>query len=124
MKNINLIFFKKWIPLVLSKYFVSDVEFKEYFFHEIKKYFEKFKSNNFNEEKYLKGQYKYFYYNIFTSNNHKEFDLKNEIVKRDNEIAIYKKKLEKSNNKINEFKNSTSWKVTKPMRNFSKLIKK
>ena len=122
-------------------------EFKELFFVEMKKDFEKIigheKYDDFYSNLYLRS--KMLFDNVILSNNHVEYDLRNELssIKKDNaklkkDIKLLKSnngKLKNENKKLNKevkdlskFKKSVlsskSWKLTKPFRAFMNFFRK
>jgi glycosyltransferase involved in cell wall biosynthesis len=114
-----------------------DMYLKNDFFNCMKKYFSKI---DYDEDKIkCSSFYKNNYQNISNSYSYREFDLNNKIlklkttIKNDVEINFkrdiesqkqdYEKKLEFKDRTINEIIYSKSWKVTKPLRYFGKIMR-
>ena len=146
--------YNRKIHLVNKRYGLIGDEFKEYFFTEMKKDFEKIIGHEKYDDFYsnLYSRHRVIFDNVIQSNNHVEYDLRNEIssLKTDNsklekDITLLKsdngklknkmKSLKNKNNKLNKEVNdltkfkksilsSKSWKLTKPFRAFLNFFRK
>ena len=141
------ILYNKMVNLPNYRYRLIKEEFKEYFFIEMAKHFEKIIGHNEYDDFYsnLSSKNKSFFNNAISSNNHIEYDLKNELFDLKNKNKKLKKQLnslKKKNNKLNKQNNdlnkeinylnkfnesllfSKSWKITKPFRAFMNFFRK
>ena len=139
--------YNRKVRLINTRYNLIMDEFKEFFFTEMKKDFEKIIGHEKYDEFYstLYAKNKSLFNNVIESNNHLEYDLSNELydLKMNNEnlnnelksLKKKNKKLKKDNNKLKkEIKklnklnesllSSNSWKLTKPLRSFMNFFRK
>ncbi len=139
--------YNRKVRLVNTRYNLIMDEFKEFFFTEMKKDFEKIIGHEKYDEFYstLYAKNKSLFNNVIESNNHLEYDLSNELydLKMNNEnlnnelksLKKKNKKLKKDNNelkkeikKLNNLNesllSSNSWKLTKPLRAFRNFFRK
>ena len=130
--------YNRKINLGFKRYTEIRDEFKELYFSEMKKDFLK----NIGHEKYdefyslLYPTNRHLLNNVMTSENHIEFDLRNKVsrLKMDiydlsqekSELAKKANALKKENKNLTKLNNdilsSRSWKVTKPLRSFRKML--
>ena len=129
------------------RYDLINDEFKEFFFSEMKKDFEKIIGNEKYDEFYssLYSFNRKFFDNVIKSSNHIEYDLrnelhdltneseklKNEVNSLNNQVKNLKRKnkgLQKKNKSLSKFKKSVlsskSWKITKPFRALLNYLRK
>ena len=146
--------YNRKVNLCHYRYKLIRDEFKEFFFVEMKKDFEKIIGHERYDEFYssLYPFNRSFFDNVINSTNHVEYDLRNELYdlsnenkKLENDVNSLNKEVKSSinkNQKLNEKNNdlkrknkslsklnksilsSNSWKITKPFRAFANLLRK
>ena len=139
--------YNRKVRLINTRYNLIMDEFKEFFFIEMKKDFEKIigheKYDDFYSTLYAKNRS--LFNNVIESNNHFEYDLRNEfydlktnnenlnkelksLKKKNRELNKDNKKLKKEIKKLNDFNksllSSKSWKLTKPLRAVMNFFRK
>lgn len=102
------------------------IDFKAKMYDNIKNDFLSYKntSKGIEFENSLNNSNFSFYKRIFDSERFQEFDTLTEIEKFKKINKKNKKKIKEQKKQIKKFKNSFSWKITKPMRKFSNFFKK
>ena len=138
--------YNRKVRLINTRYNLIMDEFKEFFFTEMKKDFEKIIGNEKYDEFYssLYSFNRKFFDNVIKSSNHIEYDLrnelhdltneseklKNEVNSLNNQVKNLKRKnkgLQKKNKSLSKFKKSVlsskSWKITKPFRAFMNFLR-
>lgn len=153
-EDYKVMLYNRKIYIIIFRYGLINEEFKELFFIEMKKDFEKVIPHEKYDDFYsnLEPAPKRFFDNVIESDNRREFDLRNEIFdlkddnrKLKNEVKSLKrkvkrlnadkrklnKKVKKSNKKVKDLSelnksisSSRSWKLTKPCRAFMNFFRK
>ena len=139
--------YNRKIRIVYYSYRLIMDEFKENLFTEMKKDFEKIIGHEKYDDFYsnLNSRNKRLFNNVINSNNHMEFDLRNELYdlktnnkklkkqvnslkKKNNKLTKQNKDLNKKVKKLTKFNesimSSKSWKITKPFRAFMNFLRK
>ena len=106
-------------------YFMYDDEYEEYFYTEMKKDFQKMIGHERYDE-FMKNTYtpnKKRFNIVIESKDFEDFKVKHEALELEIENNKLKKELKQVEAKNNTIVNSTSWKITKPLRAFKKIFK-
>ena len=117
--------YNRKMRLLYMRYGMVHDEYKEYFFWEMKKDFEKMIGHERYDE-FMKAIYstnKKRFNIVIESESFEEFELKYETLKLEIENQKLKKEIKEYDKKNKTILNSTSWKITKPLRFFKRLLK-
>ncbi|WP_458402849.1 glycosyltransferase [Methanobrevibacter sp.] len=117
--------YNRKIQLTHMRYRMVHDEHKEFFYNELKKDFEKMIGHERYDEfiKYTHPINKKRFFNVIESKDFIEFDLNNRTIDLEAEANKLKKQIKKYKNKNKTIINSTSWKITKPLRAFKRIFK-
>ena len=132
--------YNRKVSAVHSRYKLINEEFKEFFFTEMKKDFEKIRGHEKYDEFYsnLYTCNKTIFNNVIESETHVEYDLREELSNLNseyNDLKMEVNSLKKKNKKLDEkvmdlnkfnksLLSSKSWKFTKPFRSFKNFLRK
>ena len=117
--------YNRKMRLLYMRYGMVHDEYKEYFFWEMKKDFQKIIGHERYDE-FMKSIYsanKKRFFIVIESESFEEFEFKLKTLNLELENKRLKKELKQYEDKNRTILNSTSWKITKPLRAFKKLLK-
>lgn len=117
--------YNRKIQLLFMRYRMVHDEHKEYFYKEMKKDFQKMIGHERYDEfmKYTFKPNKKRFEMVLNSKDFEEFKVQNEALELELENKKLKKELNEYKNKNNTIVNSTSWKITKPLRAVKRRFK-
>ena len=117
--------YNRKIQLAFMRYGMVHDEYEEYFYTEMKKDFQKMIGHERYDE-FMKNTYtpnKKRFNIVIESKDFEDFKVKHEALELEIENKKLKKELKQVEAKNNTIVNSTSWKITKPLRAFKKIFK-
>ena len=117
--------YNRKVNLLYIRFRMVHEEYQPYFFEEMKKDFHKIIGHERYDEfmDCIYSTNKKRFMNVINSNDFDEFMQDYETIELENENKKLEKKLKKIKKENEVILNSTSWKITKPLRAFKRLIK-